>query len=147
MTTPPKPAGLPWMVPYLAVSDVAASRQFYEKAFGCTHVRTLEGPDGKDAHVRLQYKDLTFMLGNANTSRPGEPRSPVGSTPASLGGTGLVIYCFTEDVDAFYERAVAAGATEGYPPEDMFWGDRVCLLFDPDGHAWNFATHVADYQT
>jgi PhnB protein len=28
------------------------------------------------------------------------------------------------------------------PPADMFWGDRMCSLTDPDGHTWNFATHT-----
>ncbi len=144
-TRPAKPADLPWMLPYLAVADVARSVEFYTRAFGCEHVTTLEGPDGKPAHARLRYHDLTFMLGTANTTRVGEPHSPVGETPADLGGTGLVIYCFTEDVKAFYERAIAAGAVEGYPPAEVFWGDEVCLLFDPDGHAWNFATNLADH--
>lgn len=146
MPISPKPADLPWMVPYLAVADVVRSVEFYERAFGCRHLATRLGPDDKPAHARLQYQDLTFMIGKANTASPGEPHSPVGETPVQLGGTGLVIYCFTEDVDAFYKRAVEAGATEGYPPEDMFWGDRVCLLFDPDGHAWNFATHKFDFE-
>lgn len=141
---PAKPADLPWMIPYLAVADVVRSQEFYEKAFGCRRVGNRNGPDGQPAHARLQYQDLTFMIGTANTSHAGEARPPLGETPLELGGTGLVIYCFTEDVDGFYKRAIEAGATEGYPPEDMFWGDRVCLLFDPDGHAWNFATNKSD---
>jgi len=140
-----RPADLPWMVPYLAVADVSRAVDFYTNAFGFTHLRTLDGPDEKPAHARLQYHDYALMIGTADTSQPGEARSPVGQTPANLGGTGLVIYCFTEDVDAFYKAAIEAGAIEGYPPEDMFWGDRVCLLFDPDGYAWNFATHQFDY--
>jgi PhnB protein len=31
------------------------------------------------------------------------------------------------------------------PPQDMFWGDRMCNLLDPDGHSWSFATNVADF--
>jgi len=132
-------------VPYLSVADVTRSVEFYQKAFGCQHLVTRDGPDGTPAHARLQYKDLTFMIGTANPDRPGQARSPVGETPMELGGTGLVLYCFTEDVDAFYQRAIGAGATEGYPPDDVFWGDRVCLLFDLDGHAWNFATNKFDF--
>jgi uncharacterized glyoxalase superfamily protein PhnB len=30
-------------------------------------------------------------------------------------------------------------------PQDMFYGDRVCTLVDPDGHIWYFATNVADF--
>ena len=146
MSTPAKPADMPSMFPYLAVADVARSVDFYTQAFGCEHLRTLNGPDGTPAHAHLRYLDLGFMIGSANTSPVGEPHSPVGDTPASLGGTGLVIYCFTDDVDTFYKRAIEAGAVDGYPPDDVFWGDRVCLVFDPDGHAWNFATHKFDYE-
>jgi uncharacterized glyoxalase superfamily protein PhnB len=28
------------------------------------------------------------------------------------------------------------------PPADMPWGDRMASLTDPDGHTWNFATHL-----
>ena len=28
---------------------------------------------------------------------------------------------------------------------DAFYGDRICCVADPDGHTWNFATNVADF--
>ncbi|MDJ0851265.1 MAG: VOC family protein [Myxococcota bacterium] len=142
MTTPPtKPGFLPWMLPYLAVADVSRSVEFYTRAFGFEHIRTLDGPDGQPAHAHFRYKDVVFMVGTANRSHVGEPHAPVGDTPATLGGTGLVLYCFTDDVDAFYKHAIEAGAVEGFPPDEITWGDRACLVFDPDGHAWNFATN------
>ena len=52
----------------------------------------------------------------------------------------LFVYC--EDVDALCKQAQAAGATVAMPPADMFWGDRMCSLIDPDGHTWNFSTHT-----
>jgi PhnB protein len=66
-------------------------------------------------------------------------------TPKTLGGTPSVFYLYSYDVDAAYRRAIDAGAQDGYPPDEMPWGDRVCLVFDPDGHAWNFATNVRDW--
>jgi PhnB protein len=54
------------------------------------------------------------------------------------------MYCYTPDVDALVARAQAAGAEVAAAPADQFWGDRTCLLVDPDGHAWMWATHCRD---
>jgi PhnB protein len=49
-----------------------------------------------------------------------------------------------EDVDAFFKRALAAGATQRQPLTDQFWGDRTGELEDPYGHRWWVATHKED---
>ena len=46
--------------------------------------------------------------------------------------------------DAWFARAVAAGATPRMPVADMFWGDRYGMVVDPFGHAWSIATHIRD---
>ena len=51
---------------------------------------------------------------------------------------------YVEDVDAFCNRATAAGATVRRPLADQFYGDRSCTLTDPFGHTWTFATHKED---
>ena len=140
---PPKPADSPWISPYLAVSDVRQSIEFYERAFGFSLLHTVEGPDNAPIHATLTYHEGMIMLGAEDRSKE-LPRESLGRTPSSLGGSGLVLYAYAEDVDALHARAVEAGARVGFPPEEMWWGDRVCLLFDPDGHAWNFATNSSD---
>ncbi|HKU58278.1 MAG TPA: VOC family protein [Gaiellaceae bacterium] len=42
------------------------------------------------------------------------------------------------DVDATYERALAAGGTSKLPPWDAFWGHRYAQVYDPDGQAVDF---------
>jgi len=64
--------------------------------------------------------------------------------PKSLKGTPVSIHLYVEDVDAFVERAVAAGAKVTMPVTDMFWGDRFGALEDPFGHHWSVATHQRD---
>jgi PhnB protein len=49
-----------------------------------------------------------------------------------------------EDVDAFFKRAIAAGAKERKPVMDQFYGDRSGQLEDPFGHLWWVATHKED---
>lgn len=131
-----KPCGSPWIMPYLTVKDAGASLAFYESAFGFARRGVKEGPDGTIVHASMAWQDGVIMFG------PEGAYGGLARSPATLGiasPVGLYVYC--EDVDALFDRAIAAGATAQFPPADMFWGDRACGLVDPDGHAWNFATN------
>lgn len=44
-----------------------------------------------------------------------------------------------DDVDAMYERALAAGWQPSTTPRDAEWGERYFHLTDPDGHELSFA--------
>jgi PhnB protein len=51
---------------------------------------------------------------------------------------------YVENVDAFFEKAVAAGAKILIPVADQFYGDRSGRLEDPFGHVWLVSTHTED---
>jgi catechol 2,3-dioxygenase-like lactoylglutathione lyase family enzyme len=51
---------------------------------------------------------------------------------------GRVIF-YVVDVDALYERALAAGYQPTTAPRDAEWGERFFHLIDPDGHELSFA--------
>jgi catechol 2,3-dioxygenase-like lactoylglutathione lyase family enzyme len=51
---------------------------------------------------------------------------------------GRVIF-YVDDVDALYERALAAGYEPATVPRDAEWGERFFHLVDPDGHELSFA--------
>jgi catechol 2,3-dioxygenase-like lactoylglutathione lyase family enzyme len=51
---------------------------------------------------------------------------------------GRVIFYVT-DVDALYNRALAAGYQPATVPRDAEWGERFFHLVDPDGHELSFA--------
>ena len=139
-TRPPRPAGMPWLSPYLAVKDAGAAADFYERAFGFEKRMQMPGPDGKPGHTEMAYRDALIMFG-PETGGDGKCKSP-----ATLGvNSPVVLYVYCDDVDAVFQRATAAGATAEFPPTTMFWGDRICKVTDPDGHGWNFATNVADF--
>ena len=63
-------------------------------------------------------------------------------SPRTLGGTPVTIHLIVPDVDAFVERAVAAGAKVTMPVDDAFWGDRYGVIEDPFGHSWSVATPI-----
>jgi uncharacterized glyoxalase superfamily protein PhnB len=51
---------------------------------------------------------------------------------------GRVIF-YVADVDALYDRALAAGYLPATLPRDAEWGERFFHLNDPDGHELSFA--------
>ena len=62
--------------------------------------------------------------------------------PQSSGGSPVHMFLYVDDVDATFERALAAGATELMPVENSEDGDRRGGVTDPFGHVWYVATHV-----
>ena len=69
-------------------------------------------------------------------------------SPKSLSGSPASLFVYVEDCDAFFERALSAGAhvyggTVGWM-SDQFWGDRMGTLTDPYGYQWSIATRKED---
>lgn len=127
--------GLPWVSPYITVKDVDRSANFYKKAFGIKTSELVPGEDGSTWHGELKYQNQLIMIGKEG-AYGGVTKAPMSSGVDSP--MNLYVYC--EDVDAFHECAVNAGATSLLAPEDTFWGDRMCRLKDIDGYVWSFAT-------
>lgn len=64
--------------------------------------------------------------------------------PRSYGGTSVSLMLYVDAVDATFQRALDAGATQQRAVQDQFYGDRSGTLEDPFGHVWTLATHVED---
>jgi uncharacterized glyoxalase superfamily protein PhnB len=47
----------------------------------------------------------------------------------------------TDEPDALYERAVAAGAEVLREPADTDYGSREFAVTDPEGNLWSFGTY------
>lgn len=132
------PGGYHTLTPYLVVKGAAEAIEFYKKAFGAEELMRLPGPDGRTImHAELRMGDSRLMLTDECPEMGS--RSPLG-----LGATASSILIYSHDVDALFKRAVGAGAASIMAPQDMFWGDRWCLLKDPFGHDWQIATHEED---
>jgi len=56
----------------------------------------------------------------------------------------LTALIYVDNVDALYERVVAAGHQPDSAPENQFWGARTFLLHDLNGFALNFAQKIED---
>jgi PhnB protein len=124
--------------PYIICKGAAQAIEFYKKAFGAVETGRLAAPDGKIGHAEIRIgNDAIVMLAD-------EFPEMGARSPQTIGGTPVSIYIYVEDVDAFSQRAVAAGAKIKRPVADQFYGDRSVNLEDPFGHSWGFATHKED---
>ncbi len=131
------PEGYPQVTPYLSVDGAAAAVDFYMNVFGATERMRMPGPNDTIGHCELQIGDSLIMLA--------DEAPDIGfRSPKTLGGTPVTISVYVDDVDAVFERAVAAGAKALRPVETQFYGDRSGQFEDPFGHRWSVASHVED---
>jgi PhnB protein len=125
------------VTPHLVCAGAADAIDFYKNAFDAVEMMRLPGKDGRLMHAAIQIGGASVMLVD-------EMPEWGALSPKSLKGTPVTIHLYVEDVDAFVDRAVKAGATLKMPVADMFWGDRYGVIVDPFGHSWSVATHQRD---
>jgi uncharacterized glyoxalase superfamily protein PhnB len=135
----PIPEGFHTVTPHLVVRGAADAIVFYKKAFGAEELMRLTGPDESCVmHAEIKIGDSPVFLCDEFPGMEGWV------APTSLKGTTVTLSLYVEDVDAFVQRAVDAGATLSMPVMDTFWGDRYGKVTDPFGHEWGIATHKRD---
>ena len=109
----------------LYVGDVAASVDFYERAFGLE--RRLVHDSGEYAELETGATALAFA------SRELAAQNVPGLSAGPEGGAGFEVCLVTEDVPGGYARAVEAGAAPVSEPATKPWGQDVAYVRDPDG--------------
>ena len=133
----PIPVGYHSVTPYLMVRNAERALAYYCEAFGAEELMRFEGPPGSIAHAEVKIGDSHVMLADEQPEQ-----GFVG--PQTLGGAGMSLMLYVDDVDGTFARAVRAGATVRRPVADQFYGDRVGTMADPFGHVWSIATHRED---
>jgi PhnB protein len=136
----PIPEGYSSLTPYISVKGAREALAFYKTALGAEELYRLEMPDGRIGHAELRIGDSRLMLAEEMQDMP----DAVARSPGTLGGTTVGFHVYVVDVDAAFDRALAAGGTVKRPVQDQFYGDRSGTLLDPFGHAWTLATRIED---
>ena len=124
----PIPAGHNAVSPYLVVADPLRLIGFLEKVFGAQRL-VVDAMPGGGTHAEVRIADSIVMIGGGRAASPG------------------MVHVYVPDVDACFERALAAGATAMRKPETMSYGDRISMVKDADGNVWAISTHVEDVAT
>ncbi|AKT37987.1 VOC family protein [Chondromyces crocatus] len=114
-------------VPYLIVEGADALIAFLKEVFGAELMERHANEAGKvmNASVRLDDTVIEVADGNA-TWKPG----------------ASALHVYVSDVDAVYERALAAGATSTGKPEVKPYGERGAGVQDRWGNHWFIATYL-----
>ncbi len=128
----------PRVSPMLAYRDARAAIEFLGKAFGFEELFRIDMPDGKIGHAEVGYDGVRIMLADEFPAMGFE-------SPSGTETRYSQLYVIVDDVDAHYERALAAGAIIATAPQDEH-GDRSYRANDLEGHRWIFATPIADQQ-
>jgi PhnB protein len=131
----PVPEGFHTVTPYVTVDGAAGAIEFYKEAFGAEEIFRWADPDGRVRHAEVVIGDSPVMLTDE------APEFGMGG-PGTFGGSPVHMFLYVDNVDAVFDRAIAAGATELMPVEDSDDGDRRGGVTDPFGHVWYVATHV-----
>ena len=136
MTEPNQQGPLGGLTPHITTPDAPAAIEFYKAAFGATEVSRMVAEDGKRLmHAHLIINGASLMMHDDFPEYRGGTALPE--------PTGVTLHLQVDDADAWFARAVAAGATVAMPLENMFWGDRFGQVKDPCGHLWSIAQTVS----
>ena len=122
-----RPEGFHTVNPYLVVNGAAKVIEFLRQAFNAKDIgEAFKAPDGKIMHATLQLGDSMVEIGDSNEPMP------------------MNLHMYVDDVDALYQRAIAAGGASVREPETTFYGERSAGVKDPGGNNWWLACHVED---
>ncbi|WP_286266656.1 VOC family protein [Thalassotalea atypica] len=137
MSVSPIPQGFHSLTPYLVVKDAKSALTFYQQAFNAVTTLELNTPDGSVAHAEMKIGNSYLMIT--------EEYPDMGFVgPETLGGAGVSLMLYTEDVDLLCNQAIDAGCELLRPVIDQFYGDRAGTVKDPYGHVWTIGTHTED---
>ena len=135
MADPKKGLEKTTLAPMLSLRNGAKAIEFYKAAFAARELFRTEDPSGAVV-AQLAVGESEFWLAD---------ESPEHSnfSPETLKGSTVRMILTTEDPDAAFARAIAAGAAVVYPVTDEPYGWRIGRVVDPFGHHWEIGKPLA----
>lgn len=120
------------VVAYLMVRGAAEAIEWYQRALAAEEVMRMpvEG-SGLLMHAEVRINGGPVFLSD---------EFPEYGASLGDGPRGVTLFLRVDDADAWYNRALEAGATVRMEIADQFWGDRFGEVVDPFGHGWAFAS-------
>jgi uncharacterized glyoxalase superfamily protein PhnB len=126
------------IIPGHRYHDAKAAIEWLCTVFGFTRKAVYEGDNGSIMHAELILNGGMIMLG----SEKNDEYQRGFKSPKDLGNIETrSVYIVVENVDAVYERAIAAGATITRPLQETPYGSREFGVRDPEGHSWSVGTY------
>ncbi len=125
-----KPEGLGTLTPYLHPKGTAGFIDFLERALNAQVVQRDDSPDGTIVHANVQIGDAIIEMGEAHAEWQPMP---------------AMLHVYVDDADAWYRRAIEAGAQSLEEPKDQPYGERSGAIVDSQGNQWYLATRTENY--
>lgn len=122
-----KPEGYPTASPYLIVTNAAGTIDFLTKALDAREIRRFTDDTGGIRHAEVRIGDSVVMVADGVEGWPPLPAH---------------VHVYVPDVDATYQRALAAGAASVQAPIKKDDADKRGGVKDAGGTTWWIATMV-----
>jgi uncharacterized glyoxalase superfamily protein PhnB len=122
-----KPEGYASVSAYMMADGAQRVIDFLKATFDAKELRRFDNPDGSIMHGEVQIYDSVLMISDASNSFAAFP---------------IWLHVYVPDVDATYERALAAGGVSVQEPVQKGDPDRRAGMKDPAGNTWWIATQV-----
>jgi uncharacterized glyoxalase superfamily protein PhnB len=122
-----KPEGYPSVAVYMMADGAQRVIDFLRETFGAEELRRSERADGSIMHVEVRIDDTIVMLADSGGQFPAFP---------------VWLHVYVPDVDATYEKALAAGGVSVQEPAQRGDPDRRGGVKDPAGNTCWIATQV-----
>jgi PhnB protein len=118
------PVGLGSVTPFLHPRGAAALIEFMKQAFAAEEMGIHRGPEGTIAHAKIRVGGSVIEMGEAH---------------GEWGPNPTMFYLYVDDVDAWYRRALAAGAVSMEAPALQPYGERRAAVRDAFDNQWYLA--------
>jgi uncharacterized glyoxalase superfamily protein PhnB len=122
------PEGLGTVTTYLHPRGAPALIEFLKRAFAADEMAVHRGPEGSIAHAQIRVGSSVVEAGEAHDQWLPMP---------------TMFYVYVDDVDAWYRRALDAGAASMEAPALQPYGERRAAVRDAFGNQWYLAAPEA----
>jgi PhnB protein len=122
------PTGLGTVTPFLHPRGAPALIEFMKQAFAAEELAIHRGPEDTIVHAMVRVGGSVIEMGEAH---------------AEWGPMPTMFYLYVDDVDAWYRRALAAGATSEEAPALQPYGERRAAVRDAHDNQWYLAAPVS----
>lgn len=131
--TPERPQS--GITPFLAIRDGRAQEalDFYQRAFAAQVMERNPAQDGR----RLMQASAKINGGWIMLSDEFPEMGHKAAPPEAV-----TLHLQVDDADAWWRRALEAGADVRMQLADQFWGDRYGQIVDPFGHSWSIGARI-----
>jgi uncharacterized glyoxalase superfamily protein PhnB len=133
-------AGVPSVIPVLAVEDVQEATGFYSH-LGFREVFSIPDRSGKLVHAHLRKGDSALFLGRLDVSHyRGHRRAEIIRGSRSIErGIGITLILQVNNLASVYDFVCREKLEVLAEPVDEYYGDRVFFFLDPFGYEWKIS--------